>query len=110
MYDISMHPPNNSHLTVAAFIVPTSGNYSVSNLAVRRVSDLDDYVTLKVFNASQSQIASLQATNDQDWVTDAGTYDLGSLTAGDNIYFAVDNDGNYEWDATEIIWTVTNTP
>jgi len=60
-----------------------------------------------VFNASQSQIASLQATTDQGWVTDAGTYDLGSLTANDSIYFAVDSDGYFYWDGTEIAWTVT---
>jgi len=108
--DITMHPPDNNHLTVAAFIVPTSGNYSVSNLAVRRVASDGTTVTLKVFNPSQSQIASLQATNNQDWVIDTGgPYDLGSLTAGDRIYFAVDNDGSFAFDSTEIAWTVTNT-
>jgi hypothetical protein len=110
VYDITMHPPGDSTLTVAAFIVPTSGNYSVSNLAVRCVLSSSDSATLKVFNASQSQIAGLQATNNRDWVTDAGTYDLGSLTAGDRIYFAVDNDGDFAYDSTEITWTVTNTP
>jgi hypothetical protein len=109
VYDITMHPPSDSHLTVAAFIVPTSGNYSVSNLAVRCVLSSGATATLKVFNASQSQIASLQATTNQDWVTDAGPYDLGSLTAGNSIYFAVDNDGDFAYDSTEIAWTVTNT-
>jgi hypothetical protein len=110
VYDITIHPPSDDHLTVAAFIVPTSGNYSVSNLAVRHVLSSGDTATLKVFNASQSQIASLQATTNQDWVTDAGSYDLGSLTTGDRIYFAVDNDGDFAYDAMEIAWTVTNTP
>jgi len=107
VFDLQLHPPINDHLTVAAFIVPTNANYSVSNLAVRRVSSDGETATLRVFNPSQSEIASLQATSNQDWVTDAGTYDLGSLTTGDNIYFAVDNDGDYGWDnATEIIWTI----
>jgi len=107
--DITMHPPDNDHLTVVAFIVPTSGNYSISNVAVRRVSNLEDPVTLRVFDPSETQLTSLVAYPDQDWVIGEGTYDLVSLTAGDKIFFGVDNHTNYYWDATEIIWTITNT-
>jgi len=52
---------------------------------------------------------SIEATNDRAWVVDENKYELGELTAGKRIYFAVDRgvNDNYYYDATEISWTVT---
>ena len=105
--DLQMHPPSNLHLTVSAFIVPSGGTFTVSNLAVRRVSNSGANAILKLFNSSKELIATLTATNNRAWVTDDKNYDLGNLAAGDRIYFAIDNADNYNNDGTELIFTVT---
>jgi len=107
--DFQLHPPENDHLTVAAFVVPQgqAGNYSVYDLAVRRVWYEGDLAGYKVFDEDENLLTHIVASTDQDWVTDSNTYNLGHLQAGDRIYFAVDReDANYYWDATEIIWTI----
>ncbi len=104
--DFQLHPPDNDHLTVAAFIVPVAGNYSVYDLAVRRVWWEGSLAGYRVFDESKSLLTHIVATTNQDWVTDPNTYNLGTLTAGDRIYFAVDREDDYFWDATEIIWTI----
>jgi hypothetical protein len=107
VFDLQLHPPENDHLTVAAFIVPEAGSYSVYDLAVRRVHNEGDLAGYKAFDDSKSLLTHIVATTDQDWVTDPTTYNLGTLQAGDRIYFAVDReDTSYGWDATEIIWTI----
>ncbi|MBA7715823.1 hypothetical protein ES703_124881 [subsurface metagenome] len=107
MFDLQLHPPENDHLTVAAFVVPQTGQYSVYDLAVRRVWYEGDLAGYKVFDEDKNLLAYIVATTDQDWVTDPNMYNLGTLQAGDRIYFAVDReDANYFWDATEIIWTI----
>lgn len=107
--DLQMHPANQDNLVVTAFKVPLTGTYSVSNLAVRRVDgNAGQSARFKVFNAAKTQIANLQATS-QAWATDPTTYTLGALNAGDYIYFAVDRDGGFYWDATEVIFTVNKT-
>jgi hypothetical protein len=71
---------------------------------VHNEGDLAGY---KVFDEDKNLLAYIVATTNQDWVTDPTTYNLGTLAAGDRIYFAVDReDANYYWDATEIIWTI----
>jgi hypothetical protein len=106
--DLQLHPPDNDHLTVASFMAPFDGNYSISDLAVRRVHNQGSIVTYKVFDASKNQIAILTASNDRAWVKDGKIYEVGFLSASDRIYFAVDRgeNDNYYWDATEIAWTV----
>ncbi len=105
--DLQLHPPSNPHLTVAAFTAPVAGVYTVSGLAVRRVFYEGESVTYLVFDSGKNQLASLQAFQDQMWVTDDQSYPAGNLQAGDRIYFAVSNDGDYGWDATEVAFTVT---
>jgi PKD repeat protein len=106
--DLQMHPPNNSHLVVAAFRIPEAGTYTLSGLAVRRVdNNPGQTVRYKVFNSQRVLIANLRATSNRAWVTDATTYSLGSRSVGDFIYFAVDRDGTWAWDATEISWIIT---
>jgi hypothetical protein len=107
--DLQLHPPESDSLTVAAFMAPLDGKYRISDLAVRRVHNQGDIVTYKVFDLSKNQIATLTASNDRTWMTDDKNYDLGFLSAGDMIYFAVHRGENddYFWDATEIIWTIT---
>jgi hypothetical protein len=106
VFDLQLHPPDNDHLTVAAFIVPFAGDYSVYDLGVRRVWWEGSLAGYRVFDESKSLLTHIVATTDQDWVTDPNTYNLGTLTAGDRIYFAVDREDDYFWDATEIIWTI----
>ena len=107
--DLQLHPPENGHLVVAAFKVPEAGAYSVYNLAARRPSSSGTTVRYKVFNAQKSLIANLQASNSRSWVTDSQTYNLGNLAVGDTLYFAVDWDGTYAFDAAEIAWTIKRT-
>jgi endonuclease/exonuclease/phosphatase family metal-dependent hydrolase len=107
VYDLTMHPPSNSHLTVAAFVVPQNGNYSISNLSARRVSTNGDSAAFIVFNSQKIVTATLTAANDQAWVTDDASYLLNNLKADDRIYFAVGNADDFANDATEISWTIT---
>ena len=106
VFDLQLHPPNNNHLTVAAFVASVAGSYTISDLAVRRVDNEGNTVVFLVFDAGKKQIASLGASNDQAWITDTESYSLGNLKAGDRFYFAVGRDGDYGWDATEVAFTV----
>jgi len=104
---LQLHPPENNHLTVAAFIVPEEGSYSVYDLAVRRLHNEGDLAGERVYNSNKNLLTHIVASTNRDWVTDSASYNLGSLQAGDRIYFAVDReDANFWWDATEIIWTI----
>jgi hypothetical protein len=110
VFDLQLHPPNNGHLTVAAFRVPEAGNYVVSNLAVRRVDgNAGQTSRLLVFDHLGVQIANLQASSNRAWVTQAGAFTINGLAAGSYIYFAAGRDGQYWWDATEVAWTVRRT-
>lgn len=104
--DIQIHPGENENLSVVAFIAPQTGNYTVANLAARRVLGWGDSSTFKIFNSDKEMIASIAATS-LAWSTLSPSYDLGTLTAGDRIYFALDRDGSFVGDATEITWSVT---
>jgi dienelactone hydrolase len=114
VFDLQLHPPNSAKLIVSAFVVPVAGEYTLGNLAVRRVSSASGTTRLKVFDSDQLPVADLQATNNQDWVQNTNTLALGTLSIGDSIYFAVDREGNYASDFTEVMWTVNrlipNTP
>lgn len=108
--DLQLHPPDTDNLVVAVFVAPRSGTYTLSNLAVRRVDgNPGQSVRYKVFNPQREMLANIQATS-QAWVQGAQSYDLGELQAGDKIYFAVDRDGVYWWDSTEITWSLSMTP
>jgi hypothetical protein len=108
--DLQLHPPESEHLTVAAFIVPVTGDYSVYGLAARRVASDGELIGYKVFDSDENLIAHLVASANQDWVTDSAIYSLGTLEAGESIYFAVDReDAHYYWDAAEIVWTIEKT-
>jgi hypothetical protein len=111
--DLQLHPPNSNKLAVAAFIVPKAGNYNVSNLAARRVSERPSTggtIRFQVFDQNKIKRADILATNNQDWATDANTIVLENLAANDRIYFATSSDGEYDYDFTEVSWTVTLVP
>jgi len=67
-------------------------------------------IVYMVFSPAKVQLSSLRATSNQAWVIDPGTYNLGQLSAGDYVYFGVNRDGLYSWDATEISWKITENP
>ena len=104
--DLQLHPPNNDHLTVAAFIAPLAGTYTISDLAARRVYNQGTTVVFLVFDNTNTQVASLTASNDQAWVTDTNPYTIKNVKAGDRIYFAVSRDSDYGWDATEVAFSI----
>ncbi len=106
VYDLQMSPPESDKLITASFIIPQDGAYSISNLAARRVLSWGNTTTLRVFDTDQNEIATIQATG-QDWTIDTTEYELGELSEGDRIYFAVDRDGDFVGDATEVTWTVS---
>jgi poly(3-hydroxybutyrate) depolymerase/methionine-rich copper-binding protein CopC len=111
VFDLEMHPPNSDKLTVAAFIVPAAGNYSISNVAVRRIYyTTSGTSTLRVFDNHAVEIFSITGNNSLNWISNTTTYDLGSLNTGERIYFGIDRDANYASDFTEIAWTITMTP
>jgi hypothetical protein len=106
--DLQLHPPENPHLVVAAFVAPHDGYYAVSDLAARRVHHEGETVTYRLFDSDQTELSRIVATQDQAWVSDESVYVLGALGQGDHIYFGVGRgDAHYFWDATEIVWTVT---
>ncbi len=107
--DFQLHPPESDRLAVAAFVAPFDGTYHVSGLAARRVYNQGNGVTFFLFGPNQNALDSLNATSDRAWVTSDSTHDLGWLSAGDRIYFAVGRgyQDHFYWDAAEIAWTVT---
>jgi hypothetical protein len=107
--DLQVHPPNNNHLAVVAFRVPSNGTYAISSLGVRRVSGSGNNARLRVFNAQGTQLTTLNATNNRDWVRTTATYTLANLSTGQYIYFGVDRNGEWSFDATEIAWKITRT-
>jgi len=104
--DMQMHPPIDDHNVIAAFIVPENGTYSVSGLGIRRLEANGQTARLRLFNPQGAELANLQASNNQAWVRSGNTYQVGTLCAGDRIYFAIHNDGDWEWDATSISWEI----
>jgi hypothetical protein len=104
--DLQMHPPNSNKLIVSAFAVPVPGNYSISNVGVRRVSAASGTTRLKIFNDNKTIVLNLQTVSFQDWALHSGVIELGTLSPGDSIYFAIDRDANYASDFTELTWRV----
>ncbi|MFC1620223.1 ADP-ribosylglycohydrolase family protein [Candidatus Neomarinimicrobiota bacterium] len=105
--DLQLHPPENDHLVIAAFVAPLGGYYLVGDLAVHRVHHEGSTVTYRLFGPDGDQLSTLAASSDRAWTTDTNFYDLGVLAPGERIYFGVDRgDEHYYWDATEIAWTV----
>ena len=109
--DISVHPPDNDHQIVTAFVAPLQSHYTVSNLAVRRSTRgrCGQRVRLSLFDQHQSRLASIEAgadRNDGAWVVDGGVYSLGDMAAGDRIYFGVDRVDDFYGDGAEIAWTI----
>jgi hypothetical protein len=107
VFDLQMHPPQRDHLIVTTFIVPLAGPYVVYDLAARRVSQSGETAIYTVWNTAMSIVSSIQVGHDRAWTRDPQLYPLGSLRAGDRIYFAVGRDGDYAYDATEISFSVS---
>jgi hypothetical protein len=105
--DLQLHPPNNDHLVVAALVAPFDGTYRLTDLGARRVYTSGTTATYRIFDPRRHLIANLQASNNTAWITDTNVYWLGRIAAGDRIYFTVDRDGDYGWDATEVAWTLS---
>ncbi len=104
-----MHPPENDHLIVAAFVAPEAGTYTISDLAARRVIPWStDTATYKVFDQDGVLIAEI-TTGSTAWTVDPTVHDLGTLDAGDKLYFAVDRTDSFNGDAIETNWTITRT-
>lgn len=110
VFDLNLHPPQDDKLTVAAFVAPVAGVYTVSGLAVRRVMTYGVNVEFKVFDSNKALVAQLIATNDQDWQQNPNSFSLGTLAAGDRIYFATDRSDTWAYDFTEVAFTITSSP
>jgi len=108
--DLQMFPPENEHSIVMAFIAPLSGEYSINKLACRRVSDEGGIASYSVFNNNAEFQNSLTATNEQSWMVDDDSIHLGTVSAGENIYFAVHKNDTNDFDATEIAWRINYFP
>ena len=108
VYDLQLFP-SSDQLIVAAFVVPFTGVYTVSDLAARRVSSMGDHAFLKVFVDNEEQASLPEAPKDGKWVTMTNPVQLGMRSMGQQIRFAVHpgNDGNATNDAVQIAWTIT---
>ena len=105
--DLQLHPPQNDHLVVAAFVVHFAGTYRLTDLGARRRVTSGNSVVYRVFDNNELLVATLRAGNNTVWTTDTNVYWLGRLAAGDRVFFTVDRDGDYGWDATEVAWTLS---
>jgi hypothetical protein len=103
--DLQMHPPENEHLVVCSFEVPFSGNYTISNLGIRRVYDEDSGTELKLFDPDKELISSVSGTS-RSWRYNVHILQLKNLTKGELIYFAVDNVDGFAYDAVEVSWSI----
>jgi len=111
VFDLQLHPPDTDKLVVMAFVAPIAGDYTATNIAVRRVDDRGDTARLVLHSpCGGSSLVSLQATDDQAWVVSPIPYALGSMNVGDRICVGVSRDGNFFWDAVEVAWTLTAQP
>lgn len=105
VFDLQVHPPENDHLIVCTFEAPFSGDYTVSNLGIRRVHDEDSGTELKVFDPDKKLIFTLSGTT-RSWSSHVQAYKLKNIAEGDLIYFAVDNVDGFAYDAVEISWSI----
>ena len=106
--DLQVHPSEADVLAVTSFRTPIQASYSISAIAARRVLAWGGTSTLKVYDNNGTEISSITADS-QDWSIDSSTYDLGEIDAGQFLYFAVQRDGDFIGDATEIAWSITAT-
>lgn len=103
--DFQMHPPSNKHLIVCSFEVPFSGDYTISDLGIRRVYDDGSGTALKLFGPDKILITAISGTS-RTWYYDVHTHQLKNLAQGDLIYFAVDNVDGFAYDAVEVSWSI----
>lgn len=112
VFDLQLHPPNNGHYAVAAFVVPVAGRYVVSDFAARHIlADAgESWAGLVLGNAPSAVLSDiLTPTNDQLWESQLGTVDLGDLPANERICFGVYRSFDFDnfGDATELSFTLT---
>ncbi|MBC8048218.1 MAG: PKD domain-containing protein, partial [Fimbriimonadaceae bacterium] len=109
VFDLQMFPPANAHNIVVAFKAPATGIYTIKNIAARRISSIGAKTRFKVIK-NGATVSSLLPLYDQKWLKDVTIDDLGTMNAGDEIYFTL-NKKDYEfYDATEIVFTITFSP
>ena len=72
---------------------------------MRRITNQGVNVRLNVFGPDAARVATLVATS-VAWVHSDTTPQF-TLATGDYLHFAVVVEDNYEWDATEVSWTLT---
>lgn len=111
VFDLQMHPPDTDDLTVAAFVVPAAGDYTVSGIGIRIVSPSSEGTSLHVFGPDGVRRRVLSSTmgNQTAWNLGENVTFTG-LQTGDKIYLGIDSEGNFAYDATEITATFTRAP
>lgn len=107
--DMQFHPPQLSRLTVAAFTVPADGTYVVTGVAARKVEAMGGNATFKIFGPTKVLVTSIKVNPTRGWYHKSGVYPLGALVTGDRVYFALDRDEEFGYDATELAWVVVRT-
>lgn len=105
VFDLQMHPGDNNHSVVTVFIAPRDGIYKVSNLGLRRLAGSGD-VSIMLADKNGDQVAAFSTTS-QTWTFEGETHDLGLMTTGEQIYFAMTNVDGFAYDATEVSWTIS---
>lgn len=109
VFDLQMHPPDSEHSIVAAFNVPVTGDYLITNLGIRRISGESGRVSLNVFNQERLKIASI-ATDSQAWSFYKENLLLSGLKVGEKIYISVYNEDGFDYDASEVTWSIVLNP
>ena len=115
VFDLQLHPSQNAHYAIAAFVTPVAGRYVVSDLAARRIlADPGTSWSGLALGSDPSNLVSdiLEASEDRLWVYHATVIDLGELPANERLCFGTYRsfDLNNFADATELSFTVTLQP
>lgn len=107
--DLQMHPPKDGCSMIGAFVVPAAGVYHLYHVGLRRVTQQGGSVTLKVIDQEGHVITSIQS-NTSAWMLEQKVFDLGSLALGRKIFFSVESDDGFDYDAAEVSFSLTLNP
>ena len=113
MHDLAMHPPQQGfQAIVLRFHVPVTANYTITDVAAKRspTAPCNGTVNFYVFDENAALVAQVShAGNDTIWTENESTFDIGSVTAGSYLYFALDADGDWACDASQCRFRITAT-
>ncbi|MGL1934113.1 MAG: metallophosphoesterase [Fibrobacterales bacterium] len=103
--DFQMHPTEFKNFLTCSFIIPKDGLYAVTDLGIKRVHDEGVSVSLLFMNSRGKMVSRIKSET-QEWSFDNMIHTMGLLEKGDTLYFTVDRDGDFDFDAAEVSWSI----